>query len=469
MKYPVQANFRLFYSISLYFALVILSTFVLSGCEEAEEPGTGAGLNLTVDMDIPNSITGGNQGTTSGKTVLNAISAKSAISQITQAGNGEPCSFIGIQDDDPFRNGYQTTKFMTSIMATWTCIADLLIDITAFVPHNQMIETDNDTNAANYDDDEATHYSVTDDSETQVTVRLYYGYNRSSPPVMAEDPKFYVSFNDDGNDNIDGRLIIDGLSDNWENQDSDDPVMMRMDFNFTSTNQTADMFMQFDNGNQWAEGFRIKLSKDLTASPLGKVYVVKGLMNLKAQFLPVDSIDEIAQVQFFTVTDQLGNGAAIAEFQDLSFPLVLNKSTNNHLGNYLFTKKDIYFFESNQDWEYINKTVISSEYRDGRTTATTGGSWIPFDPSIDLLVAAFSLDSDYFTGSKCALENDDCNDFINAMFNDADGFAGHEHNQGSDPMDWRSAEIDNAVYLESVYPNGVNWTGAFEFDFTPGQ
>jgi hypothetical protein len=60
---------------------------------------------------------------------------------------------------------------------------------------------------------------------------------------------------------------------------------------------------------------------------------------------------------------------------------------------------------------------------------------------------------------------DDCTELLNAIFED--GFAGQESNQGMDPNDWRSTAIQNPVYLDSVYPNGSDWNGAFDFSFTP--
>ncbi|MCP4387391.1 MAG: hypothetical protein GY802_03785, partial [Gammaproteobacteria bacterium] len=112
-----------------------------------------------------------------------------------------------------------------------------------------------------------------------------------------------------------------------------------------------------------------------------------------------------------------------------------------------------------------NKTVTSSQYRGARNTAASGGNWLPFNPSLDMIIAALALDSDYFSGSNCAQLNDDCNQLLNAVF--VDGFADQEKNQGSDPMDWRSTALAGANYLESVYPNGINWSGAFEQRFTP--
>jgi len=448
----------------LLIPLMLLSAALLSACGGGSD---NAPADVpSVDMHIPDSMTGGKSGSPLAKTKQ----AGAPLAATTSNSQSQPCAYLGINDDDPFRNGYQTTKFMVSVMATWTCIADTLINVSAYVPHNGVIvETDNDTNAADYEADEPTHYSVSDDSATQTTIRMYYGYDRSHPPVVGEDPQFFVSWNRSDNDSIEGRMVIDGNGVNWEDHQADDPVMMRMDFNYTATTQMADMFLQFDTGNEWADGFRIQMTRNLDANPLNKVFEARGLINMKAQFAPVASISEIPDVQLYAVADGFGNGAAIAEFQDLSLPLLLNASSNNHLGNYLFTKKDLYFFEYDQDWDYIHKTVTSSEYRGDRTTPASGGSWLPFDPSLDLIVSGLALDPAYFTGNLCAQVGDDCNDLLNTIFDYGDGFAGQEPNQGSDPMDWRSIAINSADYLTTVFPNGVDWSNAFDFSFTPGN
>jgi hypothetical protein len=449
----------------------ILLSSLMVGCQ-GEESGATEPLsqNPSMDLGLPASLTGGSSSAAPAlaRAAEPMTSVNSAI-RLAKAGTGEPCAYLGHEDeDDPFRNGYETSKFMISVMASWTCIADLLIDVSSYVPHDgEIIETENDNNSDDFEADEPTHYSVVDDSETQVTVRLYYNYSRSQPPVAGEEAQFYISWNEAENGDVEGRMIIDGVAVDWENHDSEDPSMMRMDFYFTDTRQTADMFLQFDENNAWADGFRIAIVKDLETNPLLKVFEARGLIDMKAQFAPVDNITEVPDVHLYTVSDALGNGASIAEFQDLSLPLELNADTGNHLGNYIFTKKDIYFFEHDMDWEYIEKTVLASEYRGARTTPATGGSWLPFDPSLDLIITSFSLDSDYFTGAKCAVIGDDCNDLLNAVFDFTGGFAGQEENQGTDPQDWRSAAIESADYLTTVYPNGVDWTGAFDHNFTP--
>ena len=454
---------------------IAVTTLLLSSLLVAcgDEQGDGTTLNTanpSLNLAIPASLTGGSASSAPSLAITTdtVVSVSSSI-KMAKAGTGQPCSYIGNEDkDDPFHNGYETSKFMVSIMASWTCIADLLIDVSEFVPHNgEIIETENDNNSADFEADEPTHYSVTDDSDTQVTVRLYYNYNRSQPPVIDEEAQFYVSWNETENGNVEGRMIIDGVGVDWENHDSEDPSMMRMDFNYTNTQQTADMFLQFDDNNAWADGFRITMVKDLETNPLLKVFEARGLIKMKAQFAPANNISEIPDIHLYTVSDALGNGASIAEFQNLSLPLELNTDLVNHLGNYLFSKKDVYYFEHDMDWEYINKMVLSAEYRGDRTTPATGGTWLPFDPSLDLIITALNLDSDYFTGTKCAFIGDDCIDLLNAVFEFTGGFAGQEENQGTDPLDWRSTAINSADYLTTVFPNGIDWTGAFEHNFTP--
>ncbi|HEY9050637.1 MAG TPA: hypothetical protein VIQ03_03775 [Gammaproteobacteria bacterium] len=451
----------------LWLPILFAGSTLLSACGDS---GTSSAPNgITLDMQIPDSMTGGSSSITSSKTMSMAKVANAPLAATT-TGTGQPCSYIGVADDDIFRNGYQTTRFMVSALATWTCIADLLIDVSDLVPHNgQIVETENDLNADNYDADEPTHYSVSDNSETQTTINLYYGYSRSNPPVVGETPQFFISWNEETNGDIDGRIVIDGTGVNWEDHQADDPVMMRMDFNYTDTQQVADMFLQFDAGNHWAEGFRIKLTKDLTANALDKVFEAQGMIEMKAQFLPLSGITEVPDVQLYSVADGFGNGAAIAELQNISLPLPVNIFTGNTLGHYLLTKRDVYYFEYDMDWDYINKTVTASEYRGGRTTPATGGTWLfPFNPSLDLIVTELALDPAYFTGTQCANIGDDCNDLLNRVYDFINTFPGLEANQGTEPTDWRGTSINSAQYLTTVYPNGVDWTDAFDFSFTPG-
>jgi hypothetical protein len=443
-------------SITVVFAILV-GIFPVVACgnndgdSDNDDPDTS--INLTLDMELPDSITGGRMPSTSSV----------AIQPAAQSDSDLPCVFMGSEEDDFFENGYEMTKFMVSAIATWTCIADTLIDIAATVDHDgEVHQTDNVIGEDDYDEEDPTHYSVSDDSDTQTTVRFWYGYNQAEPPEPDDDPQFFLSWNAPEDGDLTGRLIIDGEEVNPEDRDPDDPTMVRMDFTYSDTQEQADMYLQFDENNEWAEGFRIQVGKDLTASPLGQKFTALGLIKMKAQFFELDGITEVPDVHMFTVADALGNGAALAEFRDISVPLIVNEALNNHLGNYLFDKDDIYFFEDDGDWEWIYKSIADAVYRGSRNEGT-GGS--PEDPDLETIATWLELDADYFTGNKCAVVNDDCTDLLNAVFED--GFAEQEPNQGSDPGDWRSTAIGNPTYLLSIYPNGADWTGAFDFSYTP--
>jgi len=436
----------------------------LAACSSGDDDNDGQNSrkSITLDMQIPNSLTG----------ALTADSSMPIALQANAQGVGMPCTFAGVDDeDDPFRNGYEMTKFMVSAVATWTCITDTLIDIADSIPHDGSVHAaDNQTDNDNYEADEPTHYSVTDDSDTQTTVRLYYGYDRDVPPLPSQDPQFYISWNKAANGNVEGRLVIDGTRIDPEHRDIEDPTLMRLDFSYTDAEKLANMYLRFDEGNEWADGFRIEVRKDLTASALEQVFTARGLMNMKAQFLPVADIDELPVLQMFTVSNRLGDGAAVAEFEDVSLPLDLNADTGNHLGNYLFDKTDKYFFDadqgSNEPWDWIHKSFSFAEYRGGRTTPLTGGTGEdPFDPSLDQIVTFLGLPDTYFTANECNVVGDSCVELLNAVFEN--DFAGQEPNQGADPADWRSSAIANPDYLGSVFPNGSDWSGAFDFGFTP--
>lgn len=443
--------------VSLLLGSVLLTMGCAPSADDRANPVTGQSL---LGMDIPDSLTGGaGTGTPSGVLVRAASGLKSAGGD-----SSGPCFYNGVEDEDILRNGYRMTKFMVSAMTTWTCVTDLIIDIASTVPNDGIIyaSDDNDTTDPNYEADEPTHYSVTANSDTQKTVRMYYGYDRVSPPSEQDAPGFFISWNEIDEENITGRLVANAADMDPVDHAVDDPTNLRIDFTYSDTAKVADMFLRFDNGNQWAEGFRIEVSKDLTANPLEDVFTARGLIELKAQFVPVSGITEIPQMRMYTVADRLGEGAAVAEFIDVALPLEIDATTGDHLGNYVFNKTDIYFFDADQTsvepWDFIQKNITDSEYRGSRNlvTMTTADIINYFNPDLSL---------SYFSGSECANVGDDCTELLNLIFKD--GFVDQEQNQGSDPMDWRSTAITNPAYLTTVYPNGTDWTGAFDPSYTP--
>jgi hypothetical protein len=145
----------------------------------------------------------------------------------------------------------------------------------------------------------------------------------------------------------------------------------------------------------------------------------------------------------------------------LAFPL----NDSNHLGNYLFTKQDNYAFEADGDPVWIDKNFTTATYEGGRTTPATGGSVT--SPSLDMISGyLWPGEANYFD-TNCNDANPDCTALLNAIFTFDGEDWGQEPNMGSKPTDWRADAIDSAEYLSSVYPNGTDWTGAFDFSFTP--
>ena len=434
---------------------------LLSGCGATTATEDTTAPLSRVALSLPDSMTGG-KGTGAATPMVGIQTNQAQAQAMTSAqGTSQPCAFVGAGTDDPFANGYHMTRFLVGAIASWTCVADLFINIAVFVPHDGLIkETDNDTQAANYDPKDPTHYSVTDETTAKVSVRLYYGYDRVTPPVPTDIPQFFASWINGAGDDIQGRLVLDVVTIAGIDRQSDDPAAMRLDFTYTESQKLATMYLKFDGGNEWANGLRIEVTEDLGVNPLTQVYLARGLLDMKRQFVATPGVPELPVFQMFTVSDRLGSGAAIADFIDVALPLELNAATGNNLGDYIFSKQDKYFFDEREAWDWVDKSITTSQYRGNRTTPATGGTFEPFDPSLDIIITALMLDPAYFTGTACNAIGDDCNDLLNAIFRD--GFADQEPNQGADPMDWRTTAVATPVYINSVYPNGVDWTGAFD-------
>ncbi len=408
----------------------------------------------TLSMNIPDSLTGGGS-TTNFKSKISASTVTGSV-QLT-----EPCTFNGSDKEDPFVNGYELSKFLVGQISTWTCISDLVISIVDFTVNDGEIHaTDNIKDSTSYKSDDPTHYQVVRTGKGQTKMRLFYGYAIDNPPIVDDKAGLVLFWNKNDEGEISGLLSLDmNFLDSPINLE--DPTGLRLEFNQTASKSSNDMFLIFDESNAEAEGMRVIVTLDKTALFSAPVYTVQALIKAKKQWLDVASVSEVPYYKLYAVTDKLGNGASRAFISDIAIPFEI--ATDNNLGDYLFDKTDDYYFDadiSKANWQWVNKTVTKSKYVASRTTPATGGSWIPFSPSLDMLINAFQLDSDYFTAGKCELPGDSCDELLNAVF--IDGFDDQESNQGSDPQDWRSQAMQNLEYLDSVYPNGLDWTGALE-------
>lgn len=428
-----------------FIASIFLSSVLLSGCLKDDKNKNAHIDSFDLTLNLPKSLTG------TQSTQVKPAAKGSVVAHNNPDNEFANCDYVGPEDEDIFKNGYNMTQFMVSAVASWTCIGDILINIGSLLPANGNIQTtEHNADEPNYDPEEPTHFKVSKNKDS-TSISLYYGYGHSQPLPDNATPGFYIVWQKNGNITT-GKMLIDANAINNPARDDDDPTQVRMDFNYNETQKHADMYMVFDEGNPWAEGFRIQVIKDLTAAPTQQVYTARGKIDTTGQYADVDGITEIPVFDLYTVSDAAGKGAAHAEFTDLGLSLKID--IDSHLGDYLVNKQDTYFFDENSDWDWIEKSFTDTELRGSQRNLNAN--------ELDSVEAFLGLPNDYFD-TTCDVEFAECNALINSIFED--GFYGQEANQGADPNDWRSTALDNITYLESVYPAGnTSWDGVFAIE-----
>ena len=447
--------------------LFVASIFVLglAACEDSDSANSG-NTDFRTQLNLPESLTGTNV-TASSKPGSEHFLARGVdnFSNTNQSNSEQElfsCAYLGPEDDDIFKNGYNMTKFMTSAVATWLCIGDSLIVVSNILPRDGVVrETEHDGDDASYDPDEPTHYKIVEQDDGTVEVSLYYGFSHAQDlPVNAEIGFYFVWKETDAGTT--GKMIIDAQAVNNAASDDSDPVKTRMDFDYNTNAKLADMYMIFDSNNEWADGFRIQVNKNLNANVDEHVFTAIGKMSMIKQFDSTGALESIvASVQPFfdvyTVANEAGDGAAKAQFSDLAFPLVID--ANDHLGSYLADKVDVYFFDKNNDPEFIDKSFTNSEFKDNRNL----NDILITDVDNFLVTEGASISSTYFD-SNCITADDNCDTFLDALFEV--GEYDQEGNFGTDPNDWRTSALASAAFLDSVFPSGASsWDGVF--DTTP--
>ena len=114
---------------------------------------------------------------------------------------------------------------------------------------------------------------------------------------------FFLSWDEVDNGDISGCMVVDACSIDPLNSDSEDLTDISVGFDYTDAAKVADMFLHFDDGNAWADGLCVEVTKDITASSLGQVFAARGLMEMKAQFMRVDDITVLPQLHMHTISD----------------------------------------------------------------------------------------------------------------------------------------------------------------------
>lgn len=426
-------------------ALALALGVVLAACGGSSGGGDGGGQSLSaprLDMGLPESLTGGS---TSTATASDAGSLRA----------GPQCDFNGAGSGDPFRNGYRMTQFLVSMAAAQTCLADFLM--------NEVTQLGAPTDGTlvalpSGDAGSPSHLSITTDTATQTTIRLYWDGNTTTPAM-------FLSWNE-GSAATEGRLIATAAA-MGGSTDPGAPDRMRLDFTYTDTEQKVNLYFAFPSTNpHMVSGFHIRVSKALDGST--PTYVALGRMDMSGQPMAAfdsnitNHISAAPTMLVFTISDADGQGAAIASFTDLG--LGFDLGADGHLGYYLHTKTDKYFFTGGGASEWIDKALNSASLAGGKTTNST------VDGSVE---SALGLSAGTIGTCATASPNPDaaCNALLSAIFADSNYVT--EPESGSDPGDARSTVINSVTasdYLQSPYPPGFSsWSGVFEMSFTPSS
>ncbi|PCI27718.1 MAG: hypothetical protein COB67_07965 [SAR324 cluster bacterium] len=405
---------------------------------DSGDSGTASITTPSLDMNAPDSITGGKQNASSNMLAMSFAATAAATS------DGPDCSFNEVSGN-PFQNGYSMTKFLVNQTSTWSCMSEFMMNAVMAMG----FPTDGTIQSIPSDPSDSggpTGVSITQNSSTQNTIRLYFN-NDSTTPGM------FISWNTVGN-TTEGRLVL-GAGMMSDGNEAGAPNQLRMDFNITSAQQVADLFLAFPAASTDIGGFRTEVTKTLSDSS----FVARGRMDMKGSFgadATMDSWTPKPAIMMYAITDSTGKGAASSSMANMGFPL-------GGLGYYQFTMADEYFFTATGTSEYVNKSIPSAVYKEGRTIA---------DASADSTYGSmFGLPGSYFQTTCNNVADADCDVFITALFSN-DNF-GQEQNSGTDPGDSRSTVINaltDSDYLSSVYPAGsTSWTGVFDMSFTPSN
>ena len=428
---------------------VFASLLFLAACEDDDpEPSK---TPPTTNMGFPQSLTGNE---TTPPALTSSVALYVANNTDTRSANGEPhCFFDGTGNDDPFRDGYNMTKFLVSAVAQWQCITDFLIIGFAALPipaDGTFVEITPDPNDP---DDNLTGIRITDNSSSQRTIELFVDGNTTTAGV-------YLTWNV-GAGSTEGRLIV--TSDVMDDpSDPEAPDALRMDFATSGTTQTADMIISFPSTNPWAEAFRIDAVKTLADSS----FVVRGIMSMKDQWDPTYAGSAVPTLKMFGVSDSAGLGAAMAQFADIGTNFDLGGGLT--LGSYDFTVDDRYYFLADGTDEWIDKSVTSATYAGGSRTVTGGTV-----PSLSSIESTLGLAGGYFTSPCSAVAGMDCTALFTSIF--VNGFGGKDSNTvGPEPTDSRMAALDSGSFLANSCPGGAGSctfddTDVFEQTFTPSN
>lgn len=453
MRLPVAAALRP-HSGRVLAVMLLGLALVLAGC--AKKKATTAAPAPSVTMDFPTSVAG------------TATATSASTLDVRPLASSQPaCHYAGADETDPLRNGYVMTRWLVGNTASWMCITDFLAQtvstllVAGAVPRNgSFVDL---TGGGGGGTNPPTGLSVLA-ANGQTTLQLYFHGSTTAPGV-------WLTWTGSGN-TYSGRLLV--YTANVDNDPSVDlsvdptsPTHMRLDFDFSASTRTASMVMAYSPpaypvsaswNNPWLDGFRL----DATEAMADHSFVIKGYMGTKAHldsnYAPLTSDSTTKpSVQLLAVSDSAGTGAAVSNVADIVLEFTFDAS--NHLGYFLYTKNDRYYFTSSGGAEWIKKNVTAATYMPVNGWTNTS----PSDANID---TALSLTAGTTAGCK-SNTGTDCPDLLNAIFDM--GVYGADLNSSSpEPNDSRQTALNAATYLTQAQPDGHNatdWVGVFDLTY----
>lgn len=469
--------------ISLWLPVLIGLSLALMACGSSDSSSSSSSdpvpqYGPDLSLSLPDSLTGG-------KVAPLGMSSKfTPMSMRPMAAGGDPCNFHGHGSGDPFENGHKMTKFLVGAVASWTCITNQFI---RFIDLLVFLGIDKDGTPLDLVDPshkagDATWLSVDEVSPDVTVVKLYWTADQVLP--IAGDEGFYLRWDTTGGD-LTGKMVVDVAdiaNDPGDPYDPDeDPAYLRLDFTRDAFQKTGDLYLGFSATHPWVKssGWRINVVKRLDGAY--PKYTAMGVIDMTAQWDtryngPPDFFSEFPQLKSFAVASSSGQGAAEARMANLGLVLFPVDTDNDHLGTFLFTKDDRYYFGGGSP--VVFKDVTAATYK-GYHDIGAGGDIadaLAVDAIIDFTMASKG-DPVPYAGTEyvgCTTGTDaDCITFLNALFSGGD--FGSEANVGTQPAvgDQRRDALDgaDATYYADACPDdgtpGCTWdeivdTGVFE-------
>ena len=313
-------------------SFVIIINAELLNESAGHETSTFSSLDTPViSTTYPDSLTGG-----TGTTGTQSLRMPFKIAAIA------PMTFEGPDNDDFIDSGQDTTKFLVAMYANFSQVVDFILTQLAETP----LPTENTMTAIiNENTYVPEHLKYEVDGDTK-TIKLYYTAN--SPDEAA--PDLYLAW-ETVSGTTTGKLVLNSTVIDLAGI-TDSPTDARMDFTFTDTERTTDIFMKMpDTGTfSYLKGMRIQATKSNDDE-----YTIKGTLDLRSQPVPAGnplrSITPIPSGNIYATCNSDGYGAAKFFVDNMLF--VLPDST---MGIYLgdISKTEIFDTVTSPKWKNVN-------------------------------------------------------------------------------------------------------------------